>query len=100
MPDALTNEWTELVEQWNAVDESTIHFDALRARIEAERRRMLRDVAVDTIVLGRVCGGRRLRADSLPQRLDSVVRDRRGGDSGGGLDVLGLELARHVAAVG
>ena len=50
MPDALTNEWTELVEQWNAVDESTIHFDALRARIEAERRRMLRDVAVDTIV--------------------------------------------------
>ena len=50
MPDALTNEWTELVEQWSAVDESTIHFDALRARIEAERRRMLRDVAVDTVV--------------------------------------------------
>ena len=50
MPDALTNEWTDLVEQWNAVDESTIHFDALRARIEAERRRMIRGVAVDTVV--------------------------------------------------
>ena len=50
MPDALTNEWTELVEQWNAVDESTIHFDALRARIDAEHRRMIRGVAVDTVV--------------------------------------------------
>ena len=50
MPDALTNEWTDLVEQWNAVDESTIHFDALRARIEAERRRMIRGVAMDTVV--------------------------------------------------
>jgi len=50
MPDALTNEWTELIEQWNAVDEPTIHFDVLRGRIEAERRRMIRDVAVDTVV--------------------------------------------------
>jgi len=50
MPDALTNEWTELIEQWNAVDEPSIHFDVLRARIEAERRRMIRDVAVDTVV--------------------------------------------------
>jgi len=30
MPDALTNEWTELIEQWNAVDEPSIHFDVLR----------------------------------------------------------------------
>jgi len=50
MPDALTNEWTELVEQWNAVDESAIHFDALRVRIEAERRRMIRSVAADVLV--------------------------------------------------
>lgn len=50
MPDALTNEWTELVEQWNASDESTVHFDALRARIEAERRRMMRSVAMDIVV--------------------------------------------------
>ena len=57
MPDALTNEWTELIEQWNAVDESTIHFDALRARIEAERRRMIRSVALDTVVSVLFAGG-------------------------------------------
>jgi hypothetical protein len=50
MPDALTNEWTELVEQWNAVDESAIHFDTLRARIDAERRRMIRGVLTDVVV--------------------------------------------------
>ena len=50
MPDGLTNEWTELVEQWNALDESTVHVDALRARIEAERRRMIRSVAMDAVV--------------------------------------------------
>jgi len=57
MPDALTNEWTELIEQWNAVDESTVHFDALRARIEAERRRMIRSVALDTVVSVLFAGG-------------------------------------------
>jgi hypothetical protein len=57
MPDALTNEWTELVEQWNAVDESTIHFDALRARIEAEHRRMIRSVGLDTVVSVLFAGG-------------------------------------------
>jgi hypothetical protein len=50
MPDALTNEWTDLIERWNAEDESTIHFDALRARIEGERRRMVLSVAVDILV--------------------------------------------------
>jgi hypothetical protein len=50
MPDALTNEWTELVEQWNAVDESAMHFDTLRARIDAERRRMIRGVFTDVVV--------------------------------------------------
>lgn len=50
MPDALTNEWTELIEQWTAVDDSTIHFDALRARIEAEHRRMIRSVVIDVVV--------------------------------------------------
>ena len=57
MPDALSNEWTELIEQWNAVDESTIHFEALRARIEAERRRMIRSVALDTVVSVLFAGG-------------------------------------------
>ena len=57
MPDALTNEWTELIEQWNAVDESTIHFGALRARIEADRRRMIRSVALDTVVSVLFAGG-------------------------------------------
>jgi len=57
MPDALTNEWTELVEQWNTEDEATIHFDALRTRIEAERGRMRRAVAVDILVSVLFVGG-------------------------------------------
>ncbi len=75
MPDALTNEWTELVEQWNAVDESTIHFDALRARIEAERRRMLQAVAADILVsvlFAAVAGYAVLRFPSAWTRLFAV----------------------------
>ena len=75
MPDALTNEWTELVEQWNAVDESAIHFDTLRARIDAERRRMilgvLMDVAVSVLFAG-VAGYALVRFPSAWTRLFAV----------------------------
>lgn len=75
MPDALANEWTELVEQWNAVDESAIQFDTLRARIDAERRRMIRGVVADVVVsavFATIAGYSLLRFPSAWTRLFAV----------------------------
>ena len=49
MPDAITNEWIELVAVWNT-DGPAAHVEALRQRVEAERRRMIVGVAVEIAV--------------------------------------------------